>query len=136
MVTPFLPVLHYFFFMVVLWCALIDNCIGKQVFQRNRNAYKLRISPFVIINNLSINIKIRMLWERKRETPAAHRRLHPMETARCLPGSIRAPLAGFESWVISLITYTYERCSLIPSFTQCTCFKPSWSSAFPGRFGI
>ena len=97
MVTPFLPVLHYLFFVVVLWCALIDNCIGKQVFQRNRNAYKLRISPFVIIKNLSINIKIRMLWERKRETPATHRRRHPMETARRLPVSIRPPLAGFES---------------------------------------
>ena len=37
----------------------------------------------------------RMGW--KRETPAPHRRLHPMETARRLPGSIRPPLAGFES---------------------------------------
>ncbi len=57
-----------------------------------------------------------MLWERKRETPATHRRLHPMETARCLPVSIRPPLAGFESWVISLITHSCENSSLIPAF--------------------
>ena len=56
---------------------------------------------------------------RKRETPAAHRRLHPLETARHLSGCIRPPLAGFESWVISLITHSCENSSLIPAFILC-----------------
>jgi hypothetical protein len=52
---------------------------------------------------------------RKRETPAAHRRLHPMESARCLPVSLRTPLAGFESMMRLILV-------------------PSWSSAFPGGY--